>query len=139
MNRMMPFDNPLLLGFDHVEHMLDRMATASDDGYPPYDIVTTGEADYRITLSVAGFSHDELAISLDDRQLTIRGKQGEPADDAVFLHHGIAARQFQRSFLLADGLDVVGAWLDAGLLHVDLVRPKPETQNRIIEIKDNSA
>ena len=133
MSRLSMFNSPFLLGFDNLERLLDSSAKASSDGYPPYNIEQVGEDGLRITLAVAGFSDDDLSIIVEDRQLVIRGKQNEE-DDRVYLHRGIAARQFQRSFVLAEGIEVVGASLDSGLLNVDLVRPKVESRQRVIKI-----
>jgi len=135
------FNNPHMLGFDHFERILDRAAKASAEGYPPYNIEQTGDNDLRITLAVAGFTMDDLTVSIEDNQLVIRGKQIDDAANRVFVHRGIAARQFQRSFILAEGIDVVGATLDNGLLNVDLHREVPEPQIKSIEIKSpkNSA
>jgi HSP20 family molecular chaperone IbpA len=129
------FGSPLFLGFDHLEQMLDRVAKNAD-GYPPYNIEQTGENRLRITLAVAGFGMDDLQITQEDNQLVIRGKQKEEQEGRVFLHRGIAARQFQRAFVLAEGIEVEGAWLDNGLLHVDLRRPQPEVRVRTIEIRN---
>ena len=126
---------PLLLGFDHFERALDRVSKVSSDGYPPYNIEQLGENELRITLAVAGFTMADLTITIEDNQLVIRGKQTDDGQ-RIYLHRGIAARQFQRSFVLAEGIEVRGAWLDNGLLHVDLVRPEVETRVRTIEIKD---
>ncbi|HEX6958275.1 MAG TPA: Hsp20 family protein [Ferrovibrio sp.] len=134
MTRVSLFSSPLLLGFDHVERMIERAAKAGSEGYPPYNIEQIGEDGFRITLAVAGFDAGSLAISVEDNQLVIRGKQTDDKD-RVYLHRGIAARQFQRSFVLADGIEVIGAELANGLLHVDLRRPKPEPQVRNIAIK----
>ena len=136
MSRLSLFNSPFLLGFDNLERLLDSTAKASSDGYPPYNIEQVGEDGLLITLALAGFSEEDLSIVVEDRQLIIRGKQSDDID-RVYLHRGIAARQFQRSFVLAEGIEVVGAALDSGLLHVDLVRPKVESRQRIIEI--NSA
>lgn len=133
------FNNPHMLGFDHFERILDRAAKASAEGYPPYNIEQTGDNDLRITLAVAGFTMDDLTVSIEDNQLVIRGKQIDDADQRVFVHRGIAARQFQRSFILAEGIDVVGATLDNGLLNVDLHREVPEPQIKSIEIKTAKA
>ena len=119
MSRLSLFNSPLLLGFDQFERTLDRIAKASSDGYPPYNIEQIGENGLRITLAVAGFSMDELAIQVENNQLVIRGRQQDDAE-RVYLHRGIAARQFQRTFVLADGIEVTGAALDNGLLHIDL-------------------
>jgi HSP20 family molecular chaperone IbpA len=134
MSRLSLFNSPLLLGFDHFERALDRVSKISSDGYPPYNIEQLGENELRITLAVAGFTMSDLGITVEDNQLVVRGKQ---VDDAqrIYLHRGIAARQFQRSFVLAEGIEVSGAWLDNGLLHVDLVRPEVETKVRTVEIK----
>ena len=139
MARMTAFDSPLLLGFDHFERMLDRIAKTGNDGYPPYNIEQVGENGLRITLAVAGFSMDDLTVTVENSQLTIRGKQGEDDAGRVFLHRGIAARQFLRTYLLAEGIEVVDAFLDNGLLHVDLERPAPESRQRVVEIKPGSS
>ena len=133
MNRMSVFNSPLLLGFDHFERVLDRATKAGGDGYPPYNIERTSEDGLRITVAVAGFSREELDIALENNQLTLRGRQADDKD-RVYLHRGIAARQFQRTFVLAEGIEVAGAHMDNGLLHVDLVRPVPETVVRSIDI-----
>ncbi len=132
---MTVFNNPNLLGFDHFERMLDRAAKASGEGYPPYNIEQTGDNDLRITLAVAGFSMDDLSVSVEDNQLVVRGKQTDDSQDRVFLHRGIAARQFQRSFVMAEGIEVVGAALDNGLLNIDLHRHVPEPEVKTIEIR----
>ena len=134
MARLSVFDSPLLLGFDHFERVLDRVAKTSHEGYPPYNIEQTGENTLRITLAVAGFSMDDLTVSVEDNQLVIRGRNNEDDGNRVFLHRGIAARQFQRSFVLAEGIEVRGANLDNGLLHIDLERELPEPRARNIEI-----
>jgi len=133
MSRPSVFGSPLFLGFDHLEQMLDRVAKNAD-GYPPYNIEQIAEGRLRITLAVAGFSMDDLQITQEDNQLVIRGRQNDDSQGRVFLHRGIAARQFQRAFVLAEGIEVKGAWLDNGLLHIDLVRPQPETRVRTIQI-----
>ena len=140
MSRPSVFGSPLFLGFDHLEQMLDRVAKNAD-GYPPYNIEQTADSRLRITLAVAGFSMDDLQITQEDNQLVIRGRQKDDAEGRVFLHRGIAARQFQRAFVLAEGIEVEGAWLDNGLLHVDLRRPQPEARVKRIEItsKGNGA
>lgn len=133
MTRLGLFNSPLLLGFDHVERMLDRVGKAASEGYPPYNIEQLGENGLRITLAVAGFAEHELSITVEDNQLAIRGKQAQE-EGRVFLHRGIAARQFQRSFILAEGLEVTGAKLEHGLLHIDLLRPAPENRVRTVKI-----
>jgi HSP20 family molecular chaperone IbpA len=138
MTRVPTFNSPYLLGFDEIERALDRVAKASGDGYPPYNIERLGQCEnmperLRITLAVAGFTRDQLEVLLEEGQLVIRGRQ---VDDKTrqFLHRGIAARQFQRIFLLAEGMEVLGADLSSGLLSIDLVRPEPERIIRRIDI-----
>ncbi len=128
------FTSPLFLGFDHLEQMIERAAKTSPEGYPPYNIEQLSHISLRITLAVAGFVMDDLQITLEDNQLVIRGKQNDDTQGRVFLHRGIAARQFQRAFVLAEGIEVKGAWLDNGLLHIDLIRPVPEPVVRTIPI-----
>ena len=128
------FTSPMFLGFDHLEQMLERAAKTSSDGYPPYNIEQTGPSGLRITLAVAGFTMDDLQITQEDNQLVIRGRQNDDTQGRVFIHRGIAARQFQRAFVLAEGIEVKGAWLDSGLLHIDLARPQPATKIRTIRI-----
>jgi HSP20 family molecular chaperone IbpA len=133
MSRLSLFNSPLLLGFDYFERALDRVNKTSSDGYPPYNIEQLGADALRITLAVAGFTKGDLSITIEDNQLVVRGRQADEAG-RVFLHRGIAARQFQRSFVLAEGIEVHGAWLDNGLLHIDLVRPEVESRVRTVEI-----
>jgi HSP20 family molecular chaperone IbpA len=133
MNRTDTFNSPFLLGFEHLERLLERTAK-NGDGYPPYNIEQFGGDTLRITLAVAGFSREEMTITVEDRQLIIRGKQTDNGDKN-FLHRGIAARQFQRSFVLAEGIEVTGASLETGLLSIDLERPKSTTIVRTIEIE----
>ena len=133
MSRMSVFNSPLLLGFDHFERTLDRISKSTADGYPPYNIEQTSSDGLRITLAVAGFGSDELSVQIEDSQLVIRGRQIEE-DDRIYLHRGIAARQFLRTFVLAEGIEVVSADLDNGLLHIDLRRPMPEVKVQTIEI-----
>ena len=128
------FTSPLFLGFDHLEQMLERAAKSPSDGYPPYNIEQTGPNGLRITLAVAGFTMSDLQITQEDNQLVVRGRQADDAQSRVYLHRGIAARQFQRAFVLAEGIEVKSAWLDNGLLHIDLARPQPEIRVRTIEI-----
>ena len=124
---------PHMLGFEQLERLLERTAKSSD-GYPPFNIEQTSEHSYRITLAVAGFGEDDLSITVEDRQLVIRGRQTDDSEGRVFLHRGIAARQFQRSFVLADGVEVGTAELENGLLHVDLARARPESVVQTIKI-----
>lgn len=138
MTRTAGFNSPLLLGFDHLERMLDRVSKTSAEGYPPYNIEQTGEYKLRITLAVAGFTMDDLQVTVEDNQLVVRGRNHEDESDRTFIHRGIAARQFQRSFVLADGIDILGASLDDGLLNVDLEQYIPEPEVRTIEITKGS-
>ena len=138
MTRLSVFSSPLLLGFDELERMLDRASKTAGDGYPPYNIErlhkAEGEAErLRITLAVAGFGRDELDLTVEENQLVIRGRQQED-DGKAFLHRGIAARQFTRAFVLADGMEVTGARLDNGLLELHLERPEPRRVVRRIQI-----
>ena len=140
MTRFTSFSNPLLLGFEELERVLDRATKKTNDGYPPYNIErVTDEAGserdiLRITIAVAGFTQGDLDIDVEENQLTIRGKQVDDTD-RIYLHRGIAARQFQRSFVLAEGMEVSGATLENGLLQIDLVRLQPERIVRKISIK----
>jgi len=137
MNRSIIFDSPYLLGFEHTRSLIERAAKAAAESYPPYNVEDRGDGDLRITLAVAGFSPDQLSVSVEDRQLVVAGKrEGAPgrADDA-FLHRGIAARSFVRSFVMADGMVVEGAVLEHGLLHIDLARPEPESRVQTIPIR----
>lgn len=134
MSRLSLFNSPLLLGFDHFEEALERVSKAAADGYPPYNIEQIGEDGLRITLAVAGFAESDLSILVEDNQLVIRGKQAEDGKERIYLHRGIAARQFQRSFILADGIEVGRAYLDNGLLHVELRRPPAASRVRTIRI-----
>ncbi|MFE1601264.1 Hsp20 family protein [Methylobacterium sp. ID0610] len=138
MSRPSPFGHPFLLGFDEIEQALDRVAKAANDGYPPYNIERLARTErqperLRITLAVAGFTRDQLDVTLEESQLIVRGRQTDDKS-RTFLHRGIAARQFQRAFLLADGMEVMGADLSNGLLSIDLVRPEPERIVRRIDI-----
>ena len=135
MSRQPVFDSPLLLGFDHFERVLDRVTKSSAEGYPPYNIEQVSEEELRITLAVAGFSMDDLEVTTEDNQLVIRGRNSEDESARIYLHRGIAARQFQRSFVLAEGIEVVAARLEDGLLHIDLARPIPEPEVRKIKIE----
>ena len=125
MNRSLVFDSPFLLGFDHTRSLIERAAKAAAESYPPYNVEDRGEGSLRITLAVAGFTPDQLQVTVEDRQLIVAGKR-ESATDEAYLHRGIAARGFVRTFILADGMKVQGALLSHGLLHIDLVRPEPE-------------
>ncbi|PJI92821.1 HSP20 family molecular chaperone IbpA [Yoonia maricola] len=127
--------HPFLLGFEQLERLVERTAKSGNEGYPPYNIEQTSENSYRITLAVAGFAEDDLSITVEDNALVIRGRQADDSEGRVFLHRGIAARQFQRSFVLADGVDVGEAIMENGLLHVDLTRAIPERIVQTINIK----
>jgi HSP20 family molecular chaperone IbpA len=140
---MLQFNSPFLLGFDEMERLLERV-TKGSDGYPPYNVedALAGEGEdarrvLRITLAVAGFAADELSVTVEENQLVIRGRQGEQ-DERTYLHRGIATRQFQRAFVLADGIDVLGARLDNGLLAIDLARPEPTRLVRKITIAEGA-
>lgn len=139
MSRVSLFSSPLLLGFDELERMVDRASKTSGDAYPPYNIEhlptpENGPQRWKITLAVAGFARDQIEVTVEENQLVIRGRQKD--DEAkAFLHRGIAARQFNRAFVLADGMQVTEARLANGLLEIDLVRPEPQKLIRRIEVK----
>lgn len=135
MTRTFAFNSPLLLGFDHLERVLDRAVKAAGEGYPPYNIEQITDNKLRITLAVAGFAMDDLAVTTEDNQLVVRGRPSEDDKDRVFLHRGIGKRQFQRAFVLAEGIEITGATLDNGLLHIDLERPIVEPEVRSIPIQ----
>ena len=134
MTKMTLGSHPFLLGFDQLERLMERTAKTEANGYPPYNIERIGPNAFRITLAVAGFAENDLSVNVEDRQLVIRGGQTDGDDDRVFLHRGIAARDFQRTFLLAEGVEVNGAEMENGLLHVDLARAEPEKVVRTIKI-----
>ncbi len=134
MSRVAVFNSPLLLGFDHLERIVDQVAKSSTEGYPPYNIEQVGENALRITLAVAGFRVDDLKVSLEGKQLVIRGRRQDDDSTRVFLHRGIASRQFQRCFVIAEGIEVVGATLDHGLLEIDLHRIEVDAPVRTIAI-----
>ena len=131
MNRTL-LNSPLLLGFEHIEKLLERNGKA--ESYPPYNIEHTSQERLKITLAVAGFATEDLSVTVEDKQLVVRGRLNS-AEEKTFLHRGIATRQFQRSFVLADGMEVLGAELNHGLLTIDLERPRPETAIRTIPIR----
>ena len=137
MSRPSPFGHPCLLGFDGIEQALDRMSKAGGEGYPPFNIERLGGPErpdrFRITVAVAGFAAPQLEVTLEENHLIVRGRQADEAE-RHFLHRGIAARQFQRTFLLASGMEVLGAHLENGLLLIDLARPEPVRIERRIEI-----
>ncbi len=134
MSKLTLASHPFLLGFDQLERLVERTARAGNDGYPPYNIEQASENAFRITLAVAGFREQDLSITVEERQLVIRGRAAEDEKERVFLHRGIAARQFQRSFVLAEGVEVAGAVLENGLLHIDLKRALPEQVVQTIKI-----
>ena len=138
MSRISLTSHPFLLGFEQFDRLVERTMKAGADGYPPFNIEQNGEDAYRVTLAVAGFAEAELSVTVEEQQLIIRGKQGDDADEnggeRAFLHRGIAARAFQRSFVLAEHVEVAGASLNCGLLHIDLIRRQPETVVRRIRI-----
>ncbi|MCK5555866.1 MAG: Hsp20 family protein [Alphaproteobacteria bacterium] len=134
--RMALFDSPFLLGFDQFERALESAARGASEGYPPYNIEQLGETALKITVAVAGFEMKDLSVQLEQNQLVIRGrKQGEDDDNRLFLHRGIATRQFQRSFVLSEDIEIIGATLDNGLLNIDLQRILPETIVQTIQIR----
>jgi len=135
MTRLTFASHPFLLGFEQLDKLVERTAKSGNDGYPPYNIEQSAEGRYRITLAVAGFAEADLTITLENKQLVIHGRQSDEADERVFLHRGIAARQFQKSFVLAEGVEVAGAEMENGMLHVDLNRAEPENVVRTITIK----
>jgi HSP20 family molecular chaperone IbpA len=139
MNRAILFDSPFLLGFEHTRSLVERAAKAAAESYPPYNVEDLGEDRLRITLAVAGFGPDHLAVTVEDNQLVIQGRREtegkEPRADAAYLHRGIAARAFLRSFVLADGMEVTGAVLEHGLLHIDVSRIPPAKLVKRIAIK----
>jgi len=126
--------HPYLLGFDQLERLVERTVKTGSDGYPPYNIEQSGADAFRITLAVAGFSDADLSITMEDRALVIRGRQADEGAERLFLHRGIAARAFQRSFVLAEGVEVAGAGLENGLLHIDLKRAQPDPVVQTIPI-----
>lgn len=126
--------HPYMLGFEQLERLVERTSKSDLTGYPPFNIEQSGENAYRITLAVAGFGDDDLSVTVEDRQLIIRGRQSDEPDGRIFLHRGIAARQFQKAFVLAEGVEVAGAAMENGLLHVDLKRTLPESIVKTVKI-----
>lgn len=137
MTRALLFDSPFLLGFEHQRLLIERAAKAAAEGYPPYNVEELDEGAVRITLAVAGFTPDQLSVSVEQNQLTVQGKRetAAPPEDKAFLHRGIAARAFTRTFILADGMEVESATLEHGLLHIDVVRPEPTALVKQIPIR----
>ncbi len=137
MSRPSLFGSPLLLGFEEFERAIERISKHAGDNYPPYNVEQHSDSHLRIVLAVAGFSTDDLSVQIEGNQLVIRGRQS-PEDGGTLLHRGIATRQFQRSFVLADGIEVTGATLDDGLLRIDLERPLVNSVVRRIAIASGS-
>ena len=135
MSRLSGFNSPLLLGFEHFERILNEASKTSAEGYPPYNIEQCSENELRITIAVAGFDMTDLTVTTEDNQLVIRGRRSEDDQDRVYLHRGIAARQFQRSFVMSEGIEIKGAFMNNGLLHVELIRHTPEPEIRNIKIE----
>lgn len=136
MHRSILFDSPFLLGFEHTRSLIERAAKAAAESYPPYNVEDQGGGRLRISLAVAGFAPEQLSVAVEDRQLTIAGKrEGDGRPEEAFLHRGIAARGFVRSFVLADGMLVEGATLEHGLLHIDVARPEPEKRVQQVPIR----
>ncbi|MCK0137812.1 Hsp20 family protein [Aliiroseovarius sp. F47248L] len=135
MTKMNLGTHPFLLGFEQLERMVEQAAKSGKDGYPPFNIEQVSDRAYRITLAVAGFADDDLSITVENAKLVIRGVQSDDGQERVFLHRGIAGRQFMKSFVLADGVDVKGAHTENGLLHIDLERAEPERLVQTIQIK----
>ncbi len=135
MTRTILFDSPFLLGFDRTRDLIERAAKAATESYPPYNVQALSGDGVRITLAVAGFTAEQLSVTLEDRQLTVAGRKDAEEGERAFLHRGIAARNFSRTFVLADGMEVTGALLEHGLLHVDVVRPEPERRVRSVPIR----
>lgn len=138
MSRLSLFNSPFLLGFDQFERTIDRISKLSSDSYPPYNIEQLSSTILRITIAVAGFEKNELDISLEGNQLLIRGSRTETDSEKIYIHRGIATRQFQRNFVLAEGIKVEEATIENGLLNIDLVQPVSQEQSKKIEIKDSS-
>ena len=133
--RTILFDSPFLLGFEHTRALAERAAKASAEGYPPYNVEALGEDGVRISLAVAGFRPEQLSVTVEDRQLSVSGRKDGDADERAFLHRGIAARNFTRSFVLADGMEVQTATVEHGLLHIEVIRPEPQRQIKSIPIR----
>ena len=134
MTRMTFASHPFLLGFEELDRLVERTSKAGNDGYPPYNIEQVSQTSYRITLAVAGFAEEDLTITLEDSQLAIAGRQPEETVQRTYLHRGIAGRQFQRAFVLAEGVEVAQARLENGLLHIDLERKQPQSLVQTIKI-----
>lgn len=138
MSRLSLFNSPFLLGFDQFERTIDRISKLSSDSYPPYNIEQISENILRITIAVAGFMKQELKINLEGNQLVVRGNKSDSDNEKIFIHRGIATRQFQRNFILAEGIEVDEASIENGLLNIDLIQPMPQEESKTIEISDVS-
>ena len=138
MSRLSLFNSPFLLGFDQFERTIDRISKLSSDSYPPYNIEQISENILRITIAVAGFKKQELKINLEGNQLVVRGSKSDSDNDKIYIHRGIATRQFQRNFILAEGIEVEEASIENGLLNIDLIQPMPQEESKTIEISDVS-
>lgn len=138
MPRVSMFNSPLFVGFDQIERMIDQVSKTKAEGYPPYNIEQIDTNHYRVTIAVAGFAEDDLSVTVEDNQLVVRGRQDDDESDRVYLHRGIAARQFQRTFVLAEGMEVISAQMERGLLLIDLERPIPEPQIRKVTIRSEA-
>ena len=136
MPRISGFNSPYLLGFEQLEQLLDSVTKNAGDGYPPYNIEHIGDNAIRISLALAGFSRDDIDISLEANQLVIQGRQQDDSGERVYLHRGIAARQFLRKFVLADGMKVTDAFMENGLLHIDLLKPEQDARAQKIKIRN---
>ena len=138
MSRLSLFNSPFLLGFDQFERTIDRISKLSSDSYPPYNIEQISDNILRITIAVAGFKKQELKINLEGNQLVVRGNKSESDNEKIYIHRGIATRQFQRNFILAEGIEVDEASIENGLLNIDLIQPMPQEESKTIEISDVS-
>jgi HSP20 family molecular chaperone IbpA len=139
MTRALGFDSPFLLGFERLQELVERAAHVAAEAYPPYNVEALEDGSLRVTLAVAGFGADDLAVELDDRQLTVAGDRSGAGTERSYLHRGIATRKFRRTFLLADGYEVTGAMLENGLLHVDIARPERTREVKRIAIQTSGA
>ena len=135
MTRAILFDSPFLLGFERTRDQIERAARSAAESYPPYNVQALGEDGVRITLAVAGFNAAQLSVTVEDNQLTVAGRRDADDAERSFVHRGIAARNFSRTFVLAEGMEVAGAELEHGLLHIDVARPKPERQVTQVPIR----
>ncbi len=130
--------HPFLLGFERIDQLVEKTIKTGNDGFPPYNIELSDENNYKISLAVAGFTEEELSVTLEERQLIITGKQSDRGNKATFIHRGIAARHFQKTFVLADGVEIEGAELEKGLLHIFLIRRNLQTKVKSIKINERN-